>query len=73
MCLHRKRALLTYEEKYEVQSIIARRCMSRAAGTFEYLVCWKDYGVAGDMYDTWEPEAHLPKGMVAKWLTQLTV
>ena len=55
VCLHRKRALLTYEEQFEVQCILARRCTSRASGTFEYLVGWEGYGVEGD---TWEPEAH---------------
>ena len=46
---------LTYEEQFEVQCILARRCTSRASGTFEYLVGWEGYGVEGD---TWEPEAH---------------
>ena len=41
-----------------MQCVIARRCTSRAAGTFEYLVGWKGYSVVGD---TWEPESHLPR------------
>ena len=44
--------------------LIARRCTSRAASTFEYLVAWEGYDVAGD---TWEPESHLPKSLVAAY------
>ena len=47
-----------------MQCVIARRCTSWAAGTFEYLVGWKGYSVVGD---TWEPESHLPKQLVAAY------
>ena len=55
----RKRQLL--EQQYEVQCLLARRCISRSTGAFEYLVGWGGYDALGD---TWEPEAALPKIIV---------
>ena len=52
----RKRPVL--EQQYEVQCLLSRRCISRSAGVFEYLVGWDGYGTLGD---TWEPETALPK------------
>jgi hypothetical protein len=57
------------EDQYEVHKLVHHRERTRGArATKEYLVIWSGYGPD---HNTWEPEEHLPRGLVKQYWSSL--
>ena len=55
---YKKRRKKTYDEEYEVESIVGKRAVDGRVNEFEYLVKWKGWEKPG-----WEPLEHLTNSM----------